>query len=196
VDLQAVWTLLVRTIYKTRKRLSHTAVRKFLLKFPAHSLVLVPRFLFEEFKRGKRTQIHQNMKIQLSIKFNNVHYKSAHRYCCSYAAKQKETTKVDLLTEHTFRRAPCNWSWHTNTPHSVLHFLTSFIKTLNSCYYYSSDTCFESRLGANSLDWRFRDFIISFQKFLVLVKRISFLPFSSIRHLWRDVPVDVRRRMR
>jgi len=172
-----VWSLLVHTIYKTWKRLRHTAVRKFLLKFPTHSLVLVPRFIFEEFKRGKCTQIHQNMKIQLSLKFNNVHYKSAHRYCCSYARKHKETKKEDLLTEHTFRRAPYKWSWYT--PHSVLHFLTYFSKTLNSYCYYSCDTWFESRLEAESLDWRFRHFLISFQKFLVLVKRTSFLPFPQ-----------------
>jgi len=83
---------------------------------------------------------------------------------------------------------------HDYTPHSTIHFLTSSVKTFNSYYYYSRHTCFESRLGADSLD--FRDFLISFQKSLVLVKRVSFLPFSSTPHLWRDVPVDARRRMR
>jgi hypothetical protein len=68
-------------------------------------------------------------------------------------------------------------------PHSSLHFLTSFIKTLNSHHCYSRDTWFESRLEAESLDFRFRNFLISFQKFIVGVKRISFLPFSSTPHL-------------
>jgi hypothetical protein len=189
-----MWTPLVHIIHKTWKRLSHTGVRKFLLKFPAHSLVLVPRFLLGEFKRGKRTQIHQNMKIQHSINFNNVHYKSAHRYCCSYARKHKETKKVDLLTEHTFRLASCKWSWYT--PNSVLHFLTYFIKTVKSYYYYSSDTWFESRMGADSLRWCFRDFLISFQKCLLVVQRIYFCPFPPHRICDGDVPVGARRCMR
>jgi len=67
--------------------------------------------------------------------------------------------------------------------HSVLHFLTYFIKTLNNYYYYSSDTWFESRLGAEFLDLCFRGFLISFQKFLALVKRTSLLTFSSTPHL-------------
>jgi hypothetical protein len=141
-----MWSLLVHTIYKTWKRLSHTAVRKLLLKFPAHSLVLVPRFLFEEFKRGKRTQIHQNIKIQLYIKFSNVHYKSAHRYCCSYARKHKETTKVDLMTEHTFLRAPYKWSWYG------LHFIQCSIFWLLSLKPSAVTTIIREIHGSNR-DW-------------------------------------------
>jgi hypothetical protein len=158
-----MWSLLVHTIYKTWKRLSHTAARKFLLKFPVHSLVLVSRVIFEEFKRRKRTQIHQNMKIQLYIKFNNVQYKSAHRYCCAYTRKHKETTKMDLMTEHTFHRASYKWSWYGLHPIQCSIFWLLSLKP-------SRVTTIIREIHGSNRDWRLTPLTYAFVTFLFRFK--------------------------